>query len=110
MGDALASEMYEAWRKALRDPFEVPAWGNAPTEVRLAWEAAAVVARSTMRKRLLGVGGDSATDTYVTPHADGTTSIDRVSHHGPCIGRTRGSCECRPITTSDRYFPKANPS
>jgi hypothetical protein len=51
VADALASELYEAWRKALRDPFEVPAWGNAPTEARLAWEAAAGVARTTVQAR-----------------------------------------------------------
>jgi hypothetical protein len=45
MGDNLPELLYTEWRKNLPDPTSVPSWGNAPTEQRLAWEAAAVVAR-----------------------------------------------------------------
>lgn len=42
--EQLAAMMYEAWRKALHDPFAHPAWGNLATEHRNAWTAAAKVA------------------------------------------------------------------
>lgn len=42
--EQLAAKMYEAWRKAMHDPFAHPAWGNLATEHRGAWIAAAKVA------------------------------------------------------------------
>lgn len=36
---SLAARLYEARRRALHDPTSLPAWGNASTEERGAWEA-----------------------------------------------------------------------
>lgn len=36
-----AADLYETHRRALEDPTSVPAWGNATTEERRAWEAVA---------------------------------------------------------------------
>lgn len=44
----LAAELYEARRRKLEDPSSLPAWGNAPTEERLAWEAVAEAATVRM--------------------------------------------------------------
>jgi hypothetical protein len=82
----------------------LPTWAGLKASDRAVWNRLALSARRTHRAEL-GFQSDAATDHYVTPNADGTYSHERVSHHGPCIGRERAKCGCDPVVTSDRHFP-----
>ncbi len=48
MAESLTERMYAKWRSNMPDPTAHPAWGNLPTEDRIAWQASSREARAVI--------------------------------------------------------------